>query len=154
MARRPSPSAGPAAPPAPGASPLTFLHGDFAAAQVGGVTFNIFDWTVESRTITVDSRGHGERYRRPVPVSSEWTFRGRGYITAGSTSHALNAGFANDGADPPTNIQVIGYSGSTGGTPIFTGTGVMTRGTIEAPDGGMAVQEIEIEGFGTPTVGV
>lgn len=136
---------------------MPYLHGDFAAVTLdfggGALTFNVFDWTVEARTVTVDSRGFGERYRRPVPVSSEWTFRGRGYVTAVSTAHAINAGFANDSTDPPP-VGVACYSGTTGGTLIFAGTGVMTRGTLAAPDGGMAVQEIEIEGFGTPTTGV
>lgn len=154
MARRPSPKAAPGAPPAPGASPLSFLHGDFAVATVGGARLNIFDWRVEYRTTLLNSRGHGERWARQTPVESGWTFRGQGYVTAASAAHALNTGFANDAADPPT-LTVIGYSGDDGtGTPIFTGTGIMTRGTLAAPDGAMATQEFEIEGDGPPTVGV
>ncbi|HEY9014959.1 MAG TPA: hypothetical protein VIM84_07845 [Gemmatimonadales bacterium] len=154
MARQPSASAAPGDPPLPGASPLAFLHGDFAEATVGGVTFNIFEWRVEFRTSLMNTRAHGQRWARKTVIESDWVFTGRGYIAAGSASHAPNAGFANDAADPPA-ITVAGYSGSSGsGTKIFEGPGIMTRGTLDAPDGAMAVQDIEIEGNGAPTTGV
>lgn len=138
----------------PGASPLTLLHGDFAEASVGGATFNLFEWRVEMRTGTVNTRAHGQFYARPVAVERSWVFTGRGYITSASASHAVNAGYANDTTAQPS-ITVAGYSGSiASGTKIFEGTGIMTRGTIDAPDGAMAVQDIEIEGYGTPTTGV
>jgi hypothetical protein len=160
MASRPSrrsrpnsaaPSAGP-----PGAA-TAFLVGDYAAVTLnnggGAVTFNIFEWRVEFRTTTVNTRAHGQFYARPLAVERAWTFTGRGYITAASASHAVNAGYANDTTAQPT-FTVSGYSGTTSGTKIFEGTGIMTRGTIDAPDGAMAVQDIEIEGYGTPATGV
>lgn len=154
MASRQSPK--PAAVPGdfgpPGAG-TSFLVGDYAAATVGGVTFNIFEWRVEVRATTVNTRAHGQYWARPITVERAWTFTGRGYITAASTSHAINAGFAND-TTAVADSTVIGYSGTPSGTAIFTGTGQMTRGTIDCPDGAMAVQDIEIEGYGTPTVGV
>ena len=135
-------------------TPVSFLHGDFAHASVGGATLNIFDWTVTFRTELADVTGHGDRWREKVPVHSDWVFRGRGYVTPASAAHALNAGFANNAADPPT-LSVVGYSGTiVAGTPIFTGTGVMTEGELAAPDGEIATQSFTIEGSGTPTVGV
>lgn len=65
----------------------------------------------------------------------------------------MAAGFANDAADPPL-VQVNGYSGTISDTLIFSGEGYMTLGSINAPDSAMAVQDIEIEGHGTPTTGV
>jgi hypothetical protein len=158
MASRPSRSPGAPAPGAAlGPAPLSLLHGDFAAVTLnnggGAVTFNVFDWRVQYRTRNINTRAHGERWARRTPVESEWTFTGQGYITSASAAHAANAGFANDAADPPT-VTVIGYSGTTAGTVIFTGTGIMTLGSINAPDSAMATQDIEIEGDGPPTAGV
>src|SRR5687768_13170080 len=118
MARRSSRSAAPAAPSGPPGAATAFLHGDFAAVTIGGATFNVFEWRVEATTQTVDSRAHGELWSRAVPISSAWRFTGRGYITAASAAHAMAAGFANDTTEPPT-VAVIGYSGTTAGTPIF-----------------------------------
>lgn len=155
MANRSSPKAAPSARP-PGASPataVTLCHGDYAEATVGGVTFNIFDWRVQARTRLINTRAHGERWAQKTPIESEWTFSGQGYVTTASLSHAIAAGFANDGADPPL-VTVICYAGNGTATPVFTGTGIMTLGSINAPDSAMATQDIEIEGNGTPTVGV
>lgn len=157
MANRPSPRArsapGAGPPGVPPATAVTLCHGDYAEATVGGATFNIFDWSVQARTRTINTRAHGERWKRTTPVESEWTFSGQGYVTTASVAHAMAAGFANDGADPPL-VTVIGYAGNGTATPVFTGEGIMTLGSINAPDGAMATQDIEIEGNGTPTVGV
>lgn len=151
--RNDPPRAAPGDPLGPPGVATNFLVGDYAAATVGTLTFNIFEWRVEMRATTVNTRGHGQYWARPITVERSWTFTGRGYITAGSTAHAANLGFAND-TTAVADISVVGYSGTVAGTVIFTGTGQMTRGTIDCPDGAMAVQDIEIEGYGTPTVGV
>lgn len=156
MASRHSPrktAAAPGDPLGPPGAGTAFLVGDYAAATVGGVTFNIFEWRVEVRATTVNTRGHGQFWARPITVERAFTFTGRGYITAASTAHAVNAGFAND-TTAVADATVSCYSGTTGGTKIFEGAGQMVRGTIDAPDGAMAVQDIEIEGYGTPTTGV
>jgi hypothetical protein len=139
--------------PGPPGVGTAFLVGDYAAATVGTLTFNIFEWRVEMRATTVNTRAHGQYWARPITVERSWTFTGRGYITAGSAAHAPNLGFAND-TTAVADIAVVGYSGTIADTVIFQGTGQMVRGTLDCPDGAMAVQDIEIEGYGTPTIGV
>ena len=156
MAPRRSANLPPAGGP-PGAA-VSFLHGDFAAATMnfgggGALTFNVYEWRVEYRTTLINTRAHGQRWARKTVIESDWTFTARGYISAGSAAHAPAAGFAGDSADPPTVVVAV-YSGSTSGTLLFSATGVMTRGTLDAPDGAMAVQDIEIDGSGAPTTGV
>jgi hypothetical protein len=113
----------------------------------------MFEWRVQARTRTINVRAHGERWVRRQVVESEWVFSGKGYLTSNSAATAMADGFANDAADPPI-VTVTCYSGPNTAAVIFTGTGIMTSASLEAPDGGMAVQEIEVEGDNTPTVGV
>ena len=74
-------------------------------------------------------------------------------LQSSTATGLMAAGFAADSADPPA-VQVICYSVPNTAAAIFTGSGVMVNATLEAPDGGMAVQEIEVEGDSEPSVGV
>lgn len=128
------------------------LVGRYAEASVGGVVIALLtEWEVTYTHDTADGTAHGDFWKHNYPLDSQWTFRARGFVTPGSANHYLNALWtANTAA---AYVVVAGFSGAvSGGTMIFQGSGLPSRGNLSAPME-MAFQEFEIIGDGAPTVG-
>ncbi len=137
--------------PPPGTAP-TRLHGRFATCVVGSITMLCFDWEVNFNQDFADSTAHGDFWDFPVPLKMMWTGRAKGYFTtAGAATATYIYNVSKIGGDPSL-ITFTGYSTPAATTAIFTGQGYASRGNFSSPMA-MVTQEVEIKGYGPPTVG-
>lgn len=129
------------------------LHGRYAEAAIGGVLIvYLTEWEVSANNDVEDITAHGDSFKRFTSLDADWTFRAQGHVVPASAAHYINTYFVNNNFQGEFTLR--GYSGTVaGGTLIFEGTGIPTRGTLAAPMG-LASQEIEFRGTGAPTVGM
>lgn len=142
------------------------LHGHYAICTIGSVTLTQFEWETEIRTDYVDGTGHGDIWDIPIPLKYAWTARSRGYVDlsdgaggAGSPTVIKQRAYLYQfqpqtvGTPPPDQVTVhfVAYASADTSLPLFSGEGLLTRVHLNAPDGGMAEQEMELRGYGIPS---
>lgn len=125
----------------------TTAIGRYAVATIGGVAIaECFDWEVTLEADYEDVTAHGDEWEVVVPLKERWTFRARKYILL-ATATRLTA-FTTSAE--PAAMTVVCYTGPSGGTVRFQGSGFPTRVSLSAPME-LIEEEIEIRGNSTPT---
>jgi hypothetical protein len=102
---------------------------------------DIFDWSVECETVTLDASIKGDVAERMIPSHTRGRLTARRYVQAGLAlaNNVVNAAVSGTRLDwavvsvdtiPPT---VSGFTGNA--FAKIQGTGYVTRGTVDAPRG-------------------